>query len=751
MEVRGHLTINRFCIMKKILSLIAIAMLTFASCSNEEFTQDAPNNFSTLTATIEQSPSNARIVIGDDNSLAWSEGDAIRVFMKNVDQNNVCQHYDYVYSNGVFIPREQGVEVPSNTTNDGVLGVYSLGADDNGDYYDGSIDENDFKRLNSGFSQNTVIEDGAQNRIILPMWGKWNDGAITFKHLAGVLRINLSDLPADYSLLTITSDQAISGDAHVNDVTVDNAVMEMENYNSPGEHNIITVRFQNARTRTLYVPLPVATYANIKVQVSKYDENLDEGQYKDPIILGSFSNQTVQRGYIYTTSLATPQVSATVPSAVSTALTNNTQETFVLANEIDATAIGAGSIQIPDTKDKTNLNFQVTPKTSQSAPLKFESNSTENSGDATQELDINMPNNATGLYAEFNTPKATATLNGGSYEVVKAKTATNTLIVKEGTTIKKLIIDGGNVRIEGGIVEAVENPNNSIITYVVSDGVQMNSIPTFAKNISLAADITISANTEITSGITFDGNERSVSTNTEDGTAGKGLGVFKLAGGTIKNVFFSSPNTQYDIIVTAGGSVIENCQFLTPSNVWTNSDGTSFYGKRAIFTSTENTTGTLTVNSCMFDDQVYAFNFSKANNKMDISFSNCDLGGWLSGHGNSHTFTNCTFKSSGDYSNYVPYCPATFNDCTFEFGFAISLKKGSTYTFNSNCKYNNEVVITPIYLNWDFSGGTTGTGDNGIDEEVHIGEGYWKNTADEGADEPVWVDCSNDGKGFIPV
>ena len=100
MEVLGYLTINRFSIMKKILSIIAIAMLTFASCSNEEFTQDAPNNFSTLTATIEQSPSNARIVVGDDNSLAWSEGDAIRVFMKEVDQNNCRQHYDYVYSNG---------------------------------------------------------------------------------------------------------------------------------------------------------------------------------------------------------------------------------------------------------------------------------------------------------------------------------------------------------------------------------------------------------------------------------------------------------------------------------------------------------------------------------------------------------------------------------------------------------------------------------------------------------------------------
>ena len=46
-------------------------------------------------------------------------------------------------------------------------------------------------------------------------------------------------------------------------------------------------------------------------------------------------------------------------------------------------------------------------------------------------------------------------------------------------------------------------------------------------------------------------------------------------------------------------------------------------------------------------------------------------------------------------------------------------------------------------MNWDFSGGTTGTGDNGTSETVEIGEQSWTNSVPEGTEEnkatPIWV------------
>ncbi|MBQ8242107.1 MAG: hypothetical protein IJZ40_01310 [Bacteroidaceae bacterium] len=310
-----------------------------------------------------------------------------------------------------------------------------------------------------------------------------------------------------------------------------------------------------------------------------------------------------------------------------------------------------------------------------------------------------------------------------------------------GTSITINNVQGDNLEIKHGAC---------YISYSNQTSYGFNSLAdalTKVKNgetITLAEDVEISANTVVNAGVTIDGSTQKYTVNTtieaNDASTGIGKGVFNLAGGTIKNITFESKNTQYDIIVTAGGSVIEGCNFPTATIEAMGK------GKRAIFTdSTIELSDDLTVKSCTFDDKVYAFNFSNANNKMDITFEGCTLGGWLSGHGKSHTFINCTFTESGDYANYIPYCPATFNGCTFNEGFAISLKKGSTYTFIGTCTYAGENITEPDNMNWDFSGGTTGTGDNGTSETVVIGDKTWTNSVGEGTEEnkatPVWQEC----------
>lgn len=216
---------------------------------------------------------------------------------------------------------------------------------------------------------------------------------------------------------------------------------------------------------------------------------------------------------------------------------------------------------------------------------------------------------------------------------------------------------------------------------------------------------------------------------------GVGKAVIYAGKGTvIENCIFESPYTQYDVIVTAGGVTIEGCKFLTATHEsLVNSVGKQ-YGKRAIYVQSvqeggaENIDGELTVTGCTFDDKVYAFNFKSTNCKLDVEFTDCKLGGWLSGHGTSHTFENCIFTLSGNYANYVPYCEATFKGCTFIPAFSISLKHASTLTFE-DCEKDADGTITsitsPYDLNWDFSGDGS---DNGIPEDVTIGESTWKNS-----------------------
>lgn len=231
-----------------------------------------------------------------------------------------------------------------------------------------------------------------------------------------------------------------------------------------------------------------------------------------------------------------------------------------------------------------------------------------------------------------------------------------------------------------------------------------------SKNIKLGADITLSASSssdtftgfDIT-GKVIDGNGYSISTaNKPD--HGKTDGVFVVDGSEetiVRNVVFNAPNTQYDIkiVLTAGTTpadiTIDGCDFTTATAEKVGA------GKRGIYV--EGYTGTMTVKNCTFDDKVYAFNISNAAcDNGTFKFENCNLNGWLSGHGKNE-FTNCTFGKSGSYQNYIPYNTAKFTDCKFDEGFVISVKHGRSFEFN-NCTRGYVAVAHPSNLKWDISG-----------------------------------------------
>lgn len=277
---------------------MAVAALTFASCSKEELVNETPKQKGKITTTIEQGASNSRLTIDLNNTISWSQNDVIRIFMVNGD------HYDYKYdANGGFVPVDETKEIPDNTANTDVLGVYAIPVDDD-PAYDSSPTLNGNK-LTAGLPQNVIIQNSTDGTIMLPMWGTWDEWNISFKHLAGVLRVNLEGVPEGYDLLSVIADKPISGTVEVEDVTVNNAVLKMA---ADGVENHMNIRFTRNEEKTLYLALPVETYTSIKVQISKYDEDLGDGQYKEPISLTTYTNKTVERAYIYTASMNTVKV-----------------------------------------------------------------------------------------------------------------------------------------------------------------------------------------------------------------------------------------------------------------------------------------------------------------------------------------------------------------------------------------------------------------------------------------------------------
>lgn len=285
--------------MKK-LYLLAAALLTFASCSNEEeiLNDIQQNDYQRIAAIIEQGATDSRGAIDANNTFSFFDGEVIRIFVDDPDMPS----YDYKYDGGFFVPID--AEIPAGTT---ILGAYYGGSSDEEvehPYATGSLESN---TLNIGLPQNTKFVDYPNNNVMLPLWGELNGNGLYFKHLAGVLRVNMSNLPEDYEVLAVHSSNPMSGDFVVQDIiTVDEPFMEGTGSGENAE-GLMTIQFPattaNTTDKTLYIPLPVGTYQNIQVLVSKDDEDCAEGNYNEAITLAYWENKEVERATIYTANL----------------------------------------------------------------------------------------------------------------------------------------------------------------------------------------------------------------------------------------------------------------------------------------------------------------------------------------------------------------------------------------------------------------------------------------------------------------
>ena len=153
----------------------------------------------------------------------------------------------------------------------------------------------------------------------LPMWGKVTDeGNIEFKHLAGVLKVNLVNIPAGYNQLIVEASNAIKGNFFTADTSQeypvlsgssDSEAMKKVNINfteSTGEANNNT---------TLYLPLPVGDYEYIYISISNGT---------DTKILKKWTNKTVARAQVYATTADIDTYVTTADQLVTAVAAENT-------------------------------------------------------------------------------------------------------------------------------------------------------------------------------------------------------------------------------------------------------------------------------------------------------------------------------------------------------------------------------------------------------------------------------------------
>ncbi|MBQ8866759.1 MAG: hypothetical protein IJ013_03425, partial [Bacteroidaceae bacterium] len=272
--------------MKKYFYIMSAAALALASCSEEQELVNAPvsQENRVLTATFEQDAA-TRTSIGENNALTWSESDAIAVYYTSDD---IITAAEYTLTNG------------DGTTN----GTFEITGEESApEAIHGAAFPYGYatELAEDGTLEMTLpatINQTTAGELDLPMWGTVTDGKIAFKHLAGVLKVNLTEVPADYTTLTVTASNPISGlfTANTEDAEdADNEPVLASNSTEEGAKTV-TVTFTNATATTLYLPLPVGTYESIEVSIS--------GTGKAAKVLKKFSNLIVERTKVYKTTVS---------------------------------------------------------------------------------------------------------------------------------------------------------------------------------------------------------------------------------------------------------------------------------------------------------------------------------------------------------------------------------------------------------------------------------------------------------------
>ena len=356
--------------MKRHLWMALVSLLMLGSCSQEEWQNQVPAEGAKdlIVASFEGKGSRASVL---EKSLVWGTGDKIAVMGEDGTVSPFTLLPEY---NGKTTGEFVGV-MPENPK----VAVFPY------------ISEENAPRL-SGNSlimtlPNEITETGQCN---LPMWSSWNGKDIYFKHLVGLLAVSVNDIPVGYNSLKLTASKVIAGTFAALDITKDEVILTAENGDEANK--TVTVHFDEVvanagnedNDRLVYIPLPVGTYANIKVSLSNGTHELE---------LKTWTNKEVKRAKIYSASLTYVVVEATTTGGLTNALEEafKTEDTTgkVTAPEepIQVKVVGEEikieePIVVPAAEDgKTSdisINFSVTPTTEEGTPLVIEQNMTEN-------------------------------------------------------------------------------------------------------------------------------------------------------------------------------------------------------------------------------------------------------------------------------------------------------------------------------------------------------------------------------------
>ncbi|MBR4809859.1 MAG: hypothetical protein IK031_06240 [Bacteroidales bacterium] len=220
--------------MNKYLLLLA-SLAAAAGCSLKP--EDTPVQEETVTYSIfATGPSvDVKATISDAGKFSWSAGDEIAV---------------YNSATGSFVTFRSAAG-DGNFTAEAAPGAVFTTA-----YYPASVavpSDPGKVKLPTSYTQ----AEAAAGKTF-PMMATVDGGALSFKHLASLLKITVNDVPAEATSITVSSDKALGGTFAIGkDGSGNDAILAADGSGDIG----ISLSNAAASNVTVYVPVPVGTYS----------------------------------------------------------------------------------------------------------------------------------------------------------------------------------------------------------------------------------------------------------------------------------------------------------------------------------------------------------------------------------------------------------------------------------------------------------------------------------------------------------
>ena len=380
---------------------LAITTLVMTNCSHEDEFQDLQSDIiHTLTASIE---GNSRSAVTDGGLFSWTINDSISVW-------DEYDYQTYTYS-GI------GNKFTGSATQIAGYAIYPKG--NHPKFSEGSLP---IVNMKSSYSYDSSC---STNAIMLAKVEKGNNDFL-FSHLGGLMRFTIKDIPANATSFTFTANTGITGDFQV---TQENGVNVIKTAAETSNNKTVTITYPKGTSeRTFYVPLPVGKYDGFTIAIG-------DKQYV------SQATNTIKRKSLLLMPTFICSNDQLVKGSNTYKMENTEQEMNINGNE---TLL----IETPDESNiEAKLKLNYTPGNND-ATLNISDGQIGVPTDSKASIEVNVSNSKATL--NIDAPTLTVTLASGTYKSVKAKTASQTLYIKNGVTVDELICLGGAVIIENG-------------------------------------------------------------------------------------------------------------------------------------------------------------------------------------------------------------------------------------------------------------------------------------------------------------